>query len=245
MKYTLLGIGPGLPNPTDSLSALVVQTDRGSYLADCGEGTAAKLVKHGFSKDFLDAIVITHYHPDHVGGLFMVIQLLYLEGRTKSLNLFLPEREQEFMSIFPLMYTFEQKFSFRLNVYGMEELNDIHTNVVCYANDHLSGYKEIIERNQYGNEMKAYSLIFQEADKQLAYTSDLRTLEVLKQNFQQTDAIIMDALHPSADEIINYANAYTNKLILTHGISAKLKDWLQHNEGIKAELAVEDKTCEL
>ncbi|HOD18478.1 MAG: MBL fold metallo-hydrolase [Candidatus Cloacimonadaceae bacterium] len=245
MKCTILGIGSGMPRPETNHAAIVFQTLEGNFLADCGEGTAKQLLRHGFNKDFLDAILITHYHPDHVAGLFMVMQMFYLEGRTKPLDLFLPERPAAFLDAMHMFYTFEQRFGFQLKIRDMAEAELFHSNISTLLNDHLLGYDEFIQKQQYPNMMQSYSVIIREKTKSIAYTSDCHILSTLVPDLKKTDLIIMDGMHPEAEAILDFKNDYQNMVLLIHGLSEPLSAWLEDNTADGMELAAENKTYEI
>lgn len=245
MQFIILGAGPGLPNLEKNLSAVIVQTTEGNFLADCGEGTSRQLLKHGFNKDYLDAVFISHYHPDHVSGLYMLLQMLYLEDRTKPLDLFLPERTTEFMDSLHMFYTFESRFAFTLIVYELKDAETLYPNVSVALTDHLTGYKEVIKKFNYTNPMQSYSLAFSENRKTLVYTSDLWTFKNVEPFLDKADVIIMDAIHPAAELIISYIQIHDKRVILTHGISEKLNQWFIDNPKPGIELAQEDRAYTL
>ncbi|MFO7660815.1 MAG: ribonuclease Z [Candidatus Cloacimonadaceae bacterium] len=241
MEFIILGAGSGLPNLEKNLSSLVIRTSDKNFLADCGDGTSRQLLRQGFNKDFLDAVFISHYHPDHIAGLYMVLQMLYLEGRIKPLDLFLPERADAFMDTLHMFYTFEQRFAFELKVHELKDAETIYPEVKAVLNDHLKGYAEVIKKNSYPNPMQAYSLAFQESDKTLVYTSDIGTLGSIESLLNSADMIVMDAFHPDPKQIISFIGKHKKHIILTHGITEKLAQWLQDNPQPNVELAVEDK----
>lgn len=245
MEYIILGAGSGLPNLEKNLSSLVIQTSDKNFLADCGDGTSKQLLRQGFNKDFLDAVFISHYHPDHIAGLYMVLQMLYLEGRTKPLELFLPERVNDFMDSLHMFYTFEQRFPFELRVHELKDAETVYPEVKAVLNDHLKGYAEVVKRNSYPNPMQAYSLAFQESEKKLVYTSDVGTLGSIESLLKSADTIVMDAFHPAPKQIISFIKKHQKHIILTHGISDKLAQWLLGNPQPHVELAEEDKIYQL
>jgi glyoxylase-like metal-dependent hydrolase (beta-lactamase superfamily II) len=65
----------GAPTDTVTLSvdALLIKSDRHLILIDTGVGGALQgsLAKAGYKPDAVDEILITHSHPDHVGGLVL------------------------------------------------------------------------------------------------------------------------------------------------------------------------------
>lgn len=245
MKYTILGAGSGLPHPDYHLSSLVIQTNQGNFLVDCGGGTSQNLIKHGFDNNFLDAIFISHYHPDHISGIYMVLQMLYLQGRTKPLSLFLPERLAAFIETMHMFYIFEQRFSFALKVHEVQDAELYYSNVTIALTDHLTGYEEFIKKQQYPNTMQSYCFSFHNEGKTLLYTSDISTFSNIQQVIDEADVIIMDALHPEAELIVSLFNSQDKHFILNHGISDKLKKWLESNSYNNVEFAQENVTKDL
>ena len=70
LKVTLLGTGGTQPLPDRALAAAAVTVGGRSVLLDCGEGTQVGLRRYGVSAYRLSAVLLTHYHLDHVQGLF-------------------------------------------------------------------------------------------------------------------------------------------------------------------------------
>ncbi len=245
MKYTILGAGSGLPHPDYHLSSLVFQTNQGNFLIDCGEGTSKQLIKHKFDHNFLNAIFISHYHPDHIAGIYMVLQMLYLQGRTKPLNLFLPERPAAFIETMHMFYTFEQRFPFALNVYEVLETGQYYSNISVALTDHLTGYGEFIKSQQYPNTMHSFCFNLRDDNKTLVYTSDISTFSNIQPILENADVIILDALHPDAELIISLIQIPDKYLILNHGISDKLKIWMDNNPHNNVYFAQENVTNNL
>jgi len=240
MKCMILGAGSGLPHPDFHLSSIIFQTNGSNILVDCGEGISKQLLRHGFSGDFIDAVLISHYHPDHVSGIFMLLQMLYLEGRTKPLRIFLPERTAALLDAMHLMYTFEQRFPFILSVDLVKDIGLHYANISTALTDHLQGYAGHINKNKLPNLMQSYCFLFTEADKTLVYTSDITSFEGIGHLLEKADIIIVDAMHPKAEIIISMRELPAKQIILTHGIGSKLNRWLISNPDSRFELAQEN-----
>jgi len=240
MEAIVLGSGPGLPQADRNLSSVLVKKGVQLVLADCGDGCIRRLMDHGIKADDLDAILITHYHPDHVGGLFILLQMLYLQGRKKSLPVFLPERPAAFVEIMQLMYTFSQKFGFKLQIQDMEQVELFFDWISVEPTDHLLGYADIIGEHNLLNQMQSWAVSFSGDNGKLVYTSDLETTDCIAGFLQGAHTVIVDAGHPSADQILKLKYLNIKRIILTHGISAELEARKNELEEELFEFAQED-----
>lgn len=101
MKIVPLGTSSGQPTLERGVTGLAafVGSDKRWVLVDCGEGTqqrimAAKSAAHPGAASLpwseLGAILITHGHGDHCFGLFGILAMLSMSGRTKPLILVAP-----------------------------------------------------------------------------------------------------------------------------------------------------------
>lgn len=68
MKITPIGIWGGYPNKNEATCAYLVEQDGFRCLLDCGSGVVAAVQNYTELKD-IDAVVISHYHPDHVADI--------------------------------------------------------------------------------------------------------------------------------------------------------------------------------
>ena len=69
MKFIVLGSGTSVPHPKRSSSAYWVETENGSILLDCSASAIHRMAQENLDWANLDAIWISHFHLDHVGGL--------------------------------------------------------------------------------------------------------------------------------------------------------------------------------
>ncbi len=94
MKLTVLGSGSSVPHKDRTSSAYWVETDAGSILLDCAPTAMSRMAEENLDWANLDAIWISHFHLDHVGGLFpLLFGLKYApetQSRTKPLRIFGP-----------------------------------------------------------------------------------------------------------------------------------------------------------
>ncbi|MBX3292008.1 MAG: ribonuclease Z [Acidobacteria bacterium] len=69
MKLTVLGSGTSVPHPKRASSGYFVEANGGTILIDCSGSIATRMAAAGLNWPELDAVWISHFHLDHVGGL--------------------------------------------------------------------------------------------------------------------------------------------------------------------------------
>ena len=245
MKFRVLGAAPGLPIKGFYHAAVWCGVGKQNFLLDCGEGAIWQLMKYNLDKDTLDAIVISHWHPDHSSGLFMVLQMLYLQGRTKPLEVFVPERKAEFEKIIRFFYIFKQKFGFHLRLYDMEGLHRSFPVLTPVASYHMKGYEGLIKSKDYNNTMKAWSFIVENNSQKLLYTSDLLNTNSIKPFLKGVDVCVLDVIHPSRDAIVLLLKTVDCRFILNHGATPEVLHKLDLGKDIIFEIADENKLYEI
>lgn len=90
IAVTLLGTGGMYPLPDRALTSLYIRYDGRAILIDCGEGTQIQMRRLGLRFKPIEAILITHFHADHMAGLPGLLLTLGNEGRTEPLTMYGP-----------------------------------------------------------------------------------------------------------------------------------------------------------
>ena len=69
MRLTVLGSGTAVPHPRRSSSSHWVEAAAGALLLDCSGPAVHRMAEEALDWANLDAVWISHFHLDHVGGL--------------------------------------------------------------------------------------------------------------------------------------------------------------------------------
>lgn len=85
LEITVLGSGGPFVSPQRASSAYLVRAGTTSVLVDCGGGAFERLGRAGVDPAALSAVLLTHTHADHTGGLPSVVFAAYMAGRTTPL----------------------------------------------------------------------------------------------------------------------------------------------------------------
>lgn len=92
MKLTVLGSGTSVPHPQRSSAGIWLETKAGSILLDCSASAVHRMAQENLDWANLDAMWISHFHLDHVGGvpafLFGTKYAPETQERRKPLNIF-------------------------------------------------------------------------------------------------------------------------------------------------------------
>ena len=80
-KIVILGSANAVPDSNHANTHFLIQEGLRGILVDCPENPIVKLQKAGQSLDGLSDIILTHFHPDHISGVPLLLMDLWLSGR--------------------------------------------------------------------------------------------------------------------------------------------------------------------
>jgi ribonuclease BN (tRNA processing enzyme) len=88
VTVTFLGTGDSFAAGGRGQAAYLVQGGGNTILLDCGPTALMALKRSGTPSACLDAIVISHLHGDHFGGIpFFLLEYVYMEPRRRVLTI--------------------------------------------------------------------------------------------------------------------------------------------------------------
>jgi ribonuclease Z len=90
-ELIVLGTASSVPDAEHDTVGLALRGPGWAVLVDCGGSPLHKLARAGVEKDAIRALVLTHRHADHIYGLPMLVQGLWLGGRPNPLPVYGPQ----------------------------------------------------------------------------------------------------------------------------------------------------------
>lgn len=159
----LPGTGGMVPLPNRWLTCCWMERQGSAVLVDCGEGTQIALKEAGCKLNRLDALLITHFHADHIAGLPGLLLTLSNGGKETPLTLVGPPGLKDIVSALLIIapdLSFSLHFQEIGGAAGQVTLLD-NLFVSCLALDHsvfCLGYRFEFRRKPIFNPDKAYKL---------------------------------------------------------------------------------------
>ncbi len=81
MTVHFLGTGSAHTSADRTTTMLAVESGGSFFLVDCGGDAVHRLLRAGLEPAAVEAVVLTHEHPDHLSGFPLLVEKLWLLGR--------------------------------------------------------------------------------------------------------------------------------------------------------------------
>jgi ribonuclease Z len=81
----LLGTGAAASDAARTTTMLGFEHEGSVVLVDCGGDLVQRALAAGIDPDRIDALVVTHEHPDHAGGFALFMERIWLLGRKRPI----------------------------------------------------------------------------------------------------------------------------------------------------------------
>ncbi len=228
-KLHILGSSSAVPTKLRDCTYLAVDGENESILIDCGGSPVHKLLKHELSPMEIDAVVITHTHPDHIYGLPSLFHYLRLKKRKKPL-FFLSHREgiQTSLSLLEAVEITPDSLPFELILIDVPLVHAIESGLPLRC--HISFTPVEHRRTCFGLRIDLPD------EKSLGYSSDTGYSANLVSLAYQVDLLVHEASFPDEQDDYSLAVGHsTPKLAASIASECKAKRLVLVHLGEKLE----------
>jgi ribonuclease Z len=87
-KLIILGSSNAIADETHENTHMVLQGVERAILIDCVNNPILRLRRVGVDFNHLTDLILTHFHPDHVSGVPLLLMNMWLLGRRRSLDIY-------------------------------------------------------------------------------------------------------------------------------------------------------------
>ncbi|MBV9241556.1 MAG: ribonuclease Z [Acidobacteria bacterium] len=166
MKLTVLGSGSTVPHPRRSSSAYWLETSGGNILLDCSATAPHRMAACSVDWPNLDAIWISHFHMDHVGGLGPLFAATKhapeMQGRTRPLRIYGPEGIERLLDSFSEVNDYKlRKQPFPVELVEVESLEQFEI---------VSGIDAVAMKTKHTDE--SHAIHIRDGEATLMYSAD-------------------------------------------------------------------------
>jgi ribonuclease BN (tRNA processing enzyme) len=220
MKLIVLGSGTSVPHPLRSSSGYWIETESGSLLLDCGASAIHRMAQERLDWVNLDAVWISHFHLDHVGGLapylFGTRNASETRERKKPLRVYGPKGLKKLVENFDAVNEYKLfKQPFPIEIIEVEPLEKFEI---------FSGLEAVALDTPHTGESLAIHL--KEKDKTFVYTADTGFTMTLGDFARHVDLLLIECSfyknkpiekHLELGEAMHLARyARPKRVVLTH-----------------------------
>lgn len=157
LKFIFLGVNGSQQDRSSGNTSLLITGERGAAAVDLSCNIAA------VAEADVDAVILTHEHIDHVYALPSLLHQLWLDGRAKALDIYIPEGMEGLVNGLIDLFGIRTKsnmFEIRIHTKDVFDIGTLH--VTAFRTDHTD---------------TSIGIVVEDGKDKLVYTCDTRPFE--------------------------------------------------------------------
>jgi ribonuclease Z len=87
-ELIILGSAASIPDEHHENTHMAIVASSGAILIDCSSTPAVRLTQAGIRLEEVEDLIVTHFHPDHVAGVPLLLMNMWLTGRHEALRIY-------------------------------------------------------------------------------------------------------------------------------------------------------------
>jgi len=215
-KLIILGSSNSIPDENHENTHMVLIGQNSTVLIDCANNPIVRLKQAEVDLNLLTDIILTHFHPDHVSGMPLLLMDMWLLGRNRPLNIFGLHHTLDRMEKLMGFYGWSEWLNFFPVAFNRLPASEM---VSIISNDEFEIHASLV------NHMIpciGLRMVNKLSGKVLAYSSDTEACDQVVRLAHNADILIHEATgssygHSSASQAGEIANkAFAKNLYLIH-----------------------------
>jgi len=202
-------------------TSVALTTGEQTYLLDCGEPCAARLHQEGIDPHGVRAAIISHMHPDHSCGLFMLIKEMHLGKRVTPLTVCLPGEAVEPLSAFlPHVYCAPERLNFPLTLSPVEPKHEVWSDRNLTLTAHRNSHLPFGPSGEPDDRPHSFSFTGNVGGRRVVWTGDLpHTFDELGPLLAEpTDLLISELTHMQPEPYFEFLGQFRIGVALFHHV---------------------------
>lgn len=221
----LIGTGSPLPDKNRAGPCIAVAIEDKLFIVDAGDGTAKNIQLTGLQAGKIDAVFLTHFHSDHIGGLGEIMFMRWAGGMNRTrLPVYGPAGVEKVVAGFNMAYELDK--SYRVAHHGPEMMppegsggiaeiihidSDLASSAVVYKKNGITITAFNVDHFPV---IPAVGYKFEYKGKSVAITGDTKYSKSLESHVKNADILFSEMLNVKLVGMINqYASGKTLKAI--------------------------------
>lgn len=207
----LCGTGSPMPDPSRAGPCQAIIAGKKMYIVDVGEGASRTFSPNGIRLDYAEAILLTHFHSDHINGLGdLMIQRWANTGADEPLKVIGPRGTNEIVTLINQFLSHDRDYRIMhhgdlmpMSGYGGRAsefdimpgeqkviLDDGELSIIAFAVDH-------------GGIHPAVGYRFDYKGRSIVISGDTSKSEILEAASASADILVHEALNPEMIDIMS------------------------------------------
>jgi len=213
LHVILCGTGSPLPDPERAGACVAVVAAGQVILIDAGPGSWRKAMVSAVPGQALSAVLVTHYHSDHIGDLGEAMTMSWTNGRAKPLDVYGPAGLAEVVRGFNQVYALDKGYrvAHHSAAFVPPEAHDMIAHEVAVKNaqsktlvfekNGLKAYAFAVDHRPI---VPAYGYRIEYSGRSVVVSGDTAACENVARQAQGADILIHDAM---AKTLVSFAAA--------------------------------------